>query len=132
MIYISLTWQSIGKSRKFKNLMHTHAEIRHPPLAEDMDMSPSNKCLILKKLIDSPSVLVGGADKDTLVFINFSKSSIFLSVVRTSTNISTSEVKQAKWPNLSKLSRVLTQTMVKLHFHEHALKIKGTNLLRYN
>jgi hypothetical protein len=44
-----------------------------------------------------------------LFFINFSKSSAFLSVVKTSTNISTSEVKQAKWPNL-RTNRVLNQT----------------------
>jgi hypothetical protein len=44
-----------------------------------------------------------------LLFINFSKSSAFLSVVKTSTNISTSEVKQDKWPNL-RTNRVLNQT----------------------
>lgn len=133
--FISLTGQNIAISEKtFNKLMHIcmqqYKTIRDPPLAEDLNIFPSNNCLILKRLIESPSLLVGGADMVSLVFINFSKNSVFLSVVRTSTNISTSEVKQAKWPNLWKLSRVLTQKIVMLHFYKHALNIKGTNLLK--
>lgn len=80
---------------------HMQHTVWDPPLAEDLNMSPrSSCCLILKRLIDNPSVLVGGVDNLLLLVINFSKSSAFLSVVKTSKNISTLEVKQAKWPNL--------------------------------
>jgi len=80
------------------------------PFAEELNMSPSNNCcLILKRLIDSPSVLVGGVDNVSLIFINFSESSAFLSVVKTSKNISTSEVKQPKWPNLRTTELLIKQ-----------------------
>lgn len=63
-------------------------------------MFPRN-CWNLNIVIDSPNAFAGTWEIVEELSINFLNSSIFLSDDKTWTNTSTSEVKHAKWPNLS-------------------------------
>lgn len=62
-------------------------------------MTPKNSW-ILKTVISRPSAFIGDIDEVSTIFTNFSNNSAFSVSDKMQMNISTSEVKQDKWPNL--------------------------------